>query len=456
MTRYSQLSLWLDQVAHELVPRPPLQGVDRQKNWDVVIVGAGFTGLWAALGITENSPNTSVLVLEKDIAGFGASGRNGGWASALFPTETHELIARHGREATVALREAMHDAVDQVGSWASRLGIDAEYVKAGSTTLARSEIEYARAREHVEHTHALGIDHLEWREATQTLKSPGVRGATWTPDCARIHPAKLIRGLARALEERGVVIRESSEVTALFPGKVDTIHGSVRANTIIEATEAYRSRLPGSRRITLPLYSLMIATEPLSDTTWEAIGLAPGETFADYRRLIIYGQRTADNRFAFGGRGAPYHFGSRIAPRFDRNEHVFTRLAATLKDLFPQIGSAQVTHRWGGPLGIPRDWHARVHFDERTRIGRAGGYVGDGVSLSQLAGFTLADLVTDSKTPRTSLPLVASHWPKWEPEPLRYLGATAGIWGTALADGIEARTGRPSLIGKMIDPLTGG
>ena len=456
MSAYSHLSLWLDQVSHELVPRPSLQAVDRQKQWDVVIVGAGFTGLWTALGITENDPNTSVLVLEKEIAGFGASGRNGGWASALFPTETHELIARHGRDKAVALRTAMHDAVDQVGTWAKALGIDAEYVKAGSTTLARSDIEYARAREHVQHTNELGIDRLEWRDPDGTLHSPGVLGATWTPDCARIHPAKLVRGLARALEDRVVVIREGTAVTALGPGRVDTAEGTVRATTVVEATEAYRSRLPGSRRATLPLYSLMIATEPLSDSVFESIGLAPGETFADYRRLIIYGQRTSDNRIAFGGRGAPYHFGSRIAPGYDRNQRVFDRLEQTVKDLFPQVRSATVTHRWGGPLGIPRDWHARVHFDESTRMGRAGGYVGDGVALSQLAGFTLADIVTGSPSSRRELPLVSQKWPQWEPEPLRYLGTTAGIWGTALADSIEARTGKPSLIGKLIDPLTGG
>lgn len=350
----------------------------------------------------------------------------------------------------------MHSAVDGVGEWASRLGIDADYVKAGSTTLARSSIELSRAREHLESTRAIGLDHLEWREPHHTLNSPGALGATWTKDCARIHPAKLVRGLADALEQRGVIIREQTEATSIRPGIVHTRLGSVKADVVIEAMEAYRSQLPGLTRMTLPLYSLMIATEPMSDSVFDDIGLAMGETFADYRRLIIYGQRTADNRIAFGGRGAPYHFGSRIKPGYDRVPRVFDRLEETLRGLFPQMGNTAISHRWGGALGIPRDWHARVHFDPTTGIGRAGGYVGDGVALSQLAGFTLADLATGTQSARTRLPLVSDHWPKWEPEPLRWLGATAGIAGTALADRIEAKTGKASLVGRMIDPLTGG
>jgi glycine/D-amino acid oxidase-like deaminating enzyme len=207
--------------------------------------------------------------------------------------------------------------------------------------------------------------------------------------------------------------------------------------------------------MTLPLYSLMIATEPLEDFVWHDIGLAPGETFSDYRRLIIYGQRTLDNRFAFGGRGAPYHFGSRIRHSYDTVDRVHEALTETLTDLFPQIGTPTITHRWGGPLGIPRDWHARVVFDNTTGMATAGGYVGDGVALSHLAGLTLADLITGTDSERTRLPFVQNTWPQWEPEPLRYLGATAGIIGTDIADRIEAKTGRPSLVGRIVDGLTG-
>ena len=287
------------------------------------------------------------------------------------------------------------------------------------------------------------------------MNSPGLLGATFNPNTATIHPAKLVRGLARAVEDLGGVVREQTTVQRISPRRVDTDRGIVRAHAVVDALEAYRATVSGRKRFTLPLYSLMIATEPLPDSVWEEIGLAPGETFSDYRRMIIYGQRTADNRFAFGGRGAPYHFGSRIRHAYDTVDRVHEALTDTLGDLFPQMGTPQVSHRWGGPLGIPRDWHARVVYDTTTGMGIAGGYVGDGVALSQVAGFTLADLITGTTSHRVALPLVDTRWPKWEPEPLRYVGATAGIIGTSLADSRESHTNKPSLVGRIVDGLTG-
>ena len=455
MTHQQPASLWHGQIG-EVTPRPPLTSHDTQVSWDVVIAGAGFTGLWTALGILTNSPGTNVLVLEKHVAGFGASGRNGGWVSALFPTETAGLIARHGRDRALALRRHMVDAVDSVGVWARELDIDCHYIKAGTTVLARKSIEVERAQESVRHAAHFGVDTLDWRDAADTLRSPGVLGATFTPNTATIHPAKLVRGLADRVEALGGVIRETSTVTGISPRAVTTDRGSVRSEYVVDALEAYRATLAGRKRMTLPLYSLMIATEPLPDAVWDDIGLAVGETFSDYRRLIIYGQRTSDNRFAFGGRGAPYHFGSAISPRYDTVDRVHQALTDTLVDLFPQIGSPTISHRWGGPLGIPRDWHSRVVCDRQTGLATAGGYVGDGVALSHLAGLTLADLITGHDTERTALPLVDTRWPTWEPEPLRFAGAMAGIIGTSIADRRESRTGRPSLVGKFVDRLTGG
>ena len=448
-------SLWHDQISHDLTPREPLTSHDTEVSWDVVIAGAGFTGLWTAIGVLTNNPDAKVLVLDKFYAGFGASGRNGGWVSALFPTETAGLVKRHGLDKALAMRREMIDCVDQVGAWAKRLDIDCGYTKAGTTVMARKPIEVTRAKASVAETEKYGVDSLTWREPGNTLNSPGLLGATFNPNTATVHPAKLVRGLARAVEDMGGVVREQTTVTKISPRQVTTDHGVVRGHAVVDALEAYRATVSGRKRITLPLYSLMIATEPLPEAVWDDIGLAPGETFSDYRRLIIYGQRTADNRFAFGGRGAPYHFGSTIKHSYDTVDRVHEALTETLVDLFPQMGTPQITHRWGGPLGIPRDWHARVVFDNTTGMGIAGGYVGDGVGLSQVAGFTLADLITGTASHRVDLPLVDTRWPKWEAEPLRYLGTMAGIIGTSIADARESKTNKPSLVGRIVDGLTG-
>ena len=258
-----------------------------------------------------------------------------------------------------------------------------------------------------------------------------------------------------AAESAGIRIAEKTEVLDYRSGVVTTPDGDVHGDIVIDALEGYRSQMRPTRRTSLPLYSLMIATEPLPDSVFDAIGLPHGMTFSDFRSLVIYGQRTADNRLAFGGRGAPYHWGSAISPAFDRVPRVFTALETTLKEMFPQIGDAAITHTWGGVLGVPRDWHASVSLDSSSGIGRAGGYVGDGVGLSHLSGLTLADLSMGKKTSRTALPFVGHRSRQWEPEPLRYLGATAAIMGVDLADRLEERTGRPSLISKLIAPLTG-
>ncbi|HWS57410.1 MAG TPA: FAD-binding oxidoreductase, partial [Actinotalea sp.] len=301
-------------------------------------------------------------------------------------------------------------------------------------------------------------DEVELWDATATrarLAAERVLGATYTPDCARIHPARLVRGLADAAEARGVRVVEQTRARALEPGRVRTDRGTVRARHVVRATEAWTATLPGSRRAVVPVYSLMIATEPLPAAVWDAIGLHRGETFTDHRHLIVYGQRTADDRLAFGGRGAPYHWGSAIDPGFDHEPAVFDALERTLHDLFPILAGTRVTHRWGGPLGIARDWHATVGLDRSTGLAWAGGYVGDGVGTTNLAGRTLADLITGQDTALTRLPWVGHTSPSWEPEPLRWLGVNAGLRAMTLADAEERLTGRPSVIARVMAPLLG-
>ena len=455
MTHYRGLSLWHDSVGDDLTPRASLSGPERATQWDVIIMGAGYTGLWTALALAEQSPSHKILVVEKEIAGFGASGRNGGWVSALFPASTAALVEKHGLESARALRQAMVDCVPSVGAWARKLDIDCDFVQGGTTSLVRHDIHRSRAEASLRDAALTGVDTPQWKEPEATLLASHTQGAVFDPACARIHPAKLVRGLARAADAAGIRIAEKTEVLDYRPGAVTVPDGDVFGDVIIDALEGYRSQLSPTKRASLPLYSLMIATEPLPDSVFDAIGLPHGMTFADFRSLVIYGQRTADNRIAFGGRGAPYHWGSAISPDFDRVPRVFAALEATLNEMFPELGNPAITHTWGGVLGVPRDWHSSVTLDPSTGIGRAGGYVGDGVGLSHLAGLTLADLVLGKTTDRTALPFVGHHSPRWEPEPLRFLGATAAIVGVNLADRVEERTGRTSLLSRAIAPLTG-
>jgi glycine/D-amino acid oxidase-like deaminating enzyme len=434
-------TLWLDGL--DVGPRAPLAGDTRV---DVCIVGAGFTGLWTALGVLEREPDARVLLVEQEFAGFGASGRNGGWCSALFPLSGEELTRRHGRDAAIAMREALHDTVDEVGRASAALGIDCDYAKGGTHSLVRSATARARAEAEIADAEALGLPTPGWRE------HPALGTTLFDPQCARISPGKLVRGLADAVERRGGAIAERTRAIAVQPHEVLTDHGLVRADRVVVATEAWGARLPGIGRRILPLYSLMIATEPLPEHVWDAIGLAHGETVTDFRHLLVYGQRTADDRLAFGGRGARYHLGSTIRPAWDVSARVFAHLERTLGELFPAAASTRVTHRWGGPIGVPRDWHPSV-VPMRGGLVWAGGYVGDGVAAANLAGRTIADLVTDRRTPLTALPWVGHVPPRWEPEPLRVLGVNAVVAASGAADAEERITDRPSRLAAAMSRL---
>lgn len=449
--RASDLSFWHATVDDDLTPRAPLDGTT---DADVAIIGGGLTGLWTAWYLLQRDPGLRILVLEAEIAGFGASGRNGGWCSALFPRSTASLERSAGRAAALAMRRAMVDTVDEVGRAAAEAGVDCDYVKGGTVVYARSATQRRSAERDVAEATAYGVDRLELWEA-ERLGAAEALAAVFDPACARVHPAKLVRGLARALEARGVRIAEGTRVRDWTTGEVRTDRGTVRCDQVVVATEGYGASLPQTRRRILPLYSLMIATEPLPAAVWDEIGLQHGQTFSDYRHLLVYGQRTADDRIAFGGRGARYHWGSSIRGDYDRVPGVFEHLRRTLGELFPAIGDAAVTHRWGGPLGVPRDWHAHAGYDPATRIASAGGYVGDGLSTTNLAGRTLADLLTGTDSELLRLPWVNHRSPDWEPEPLRFLGANAGLLAMTAADVEERITGRASLAARLMGPLTG-
>ena len=434
--------------------RPPLaQG----ESVDVAIVGAGYTGLWTAYYLLQADPSLTVLVLEAEHVGFGASGRNGGWVSALYPVGPRTLARDHGESAARDQYAALRDSVDEVDRAAKAEGVDCGFHKGGTLVVARNRAQAARGRAEAEDSDfwGTGTTWLEADAATDRLAVHGLSGATFNPNCARIDPFRLAVGLARAVEKRGARIHEHTHVTRLGARWVLTKDGVVvKARHVIRATEAWTARLPRHRRSVAPVYSLMVATAPLPQSLWDEIGLADAETFSELRHVIVYGQRSMDDRLVFGGRGAPYHFGSSIKPEFDSVATVFANLRRSLTNLLPATEGVDFTHAWGGPLGISRDWHPSVGYDPSTGMGHAGGYVGDGVALSNLAGRTLADLVTARDTALTRLPWVQHRSRRWEPEPLRWLGVNAGLQLANLADHEERLTGRPALLGGALSALT--
>lgn len=446
---YRGLSLWHDTADDDLTPRPSLTG---DAEVDVVVVGAGYTGLWTAYHLVAADPSVRVAVVEKEIAGFGASGRNGGWCSALFPTSLRRLAAVGGRDGAVRMQRVLHATVGELGRVAEAEGIDCQFEQGGYLSVARNPAQLERLRRGVAEYATWGFgpdDHrlLDAAEVRGLAAVDGALGGAWTPHCASLHPARLVRGLARAVERRGVTLWERTPALEVAPRQVVTAHGTVRAEHVVVATEGFTPGLGGSgwRRAVAPVYSLMVATEPLGDDLWARVGLATRPTFADNRHLVIYGQRTGDGRIAFGGRGARYHFGSRVSPSHEQDERVHGMLRRILRDLFPPLADVRFTHAWGGNLGVPRDWFPAVRHDRRTGLGFAGGYVGDGVATSFLAGRTLAAMILDDDPDGLAeLPWAGRTSRPWEPEPLRWLGVNAVTALMASADRSEARTGRPS------------
>jgi glycine/D-amino acid oxidase-like deaminating enzyme len=452
---YRRLSFWHDSVPGSLEPAPSLDG---DTEADVAIAGAGLTGMWTAYYLNAVNPSLRIVVCEREIAGFGASGRNGGWCSALFPASLTKLERLAGRESAIAMYRAMQQTVDEVGKVTADEGIDCHWAKGGTVQFVRSEAQMQRARDEVSEARLYGFGEADMRllsasDAQEISGMSNVIGGVFTPHCAAIHPARLARGLADVLRARGVRIYEKTEVQRLKPGRLVTATGTVTARHVIRAMEGYTAKLSGYQRTVVPMYSLVVATAPLPDSVLEEVGLATRPTFSDLRHMIIYGQRTADGRLVFGGRGAPYHYGSAIQPSFDRVPTVFAALRRTLTELYPSLEDVAITHTWGGPLGIPRDWCASVGLDPSTGIGWAGGYVGDGLSTTNLAGRTLAHLVTGTDSDLTRLPWVGHRSRRWAPEPFRWLGVNSGLRVMSWADRSEVRTGHPSRAAAAVSSL---
>ena len=412
---------------------------------DVIIVGAGFTGLWTAFYLASAAPQSKIRIVEREHVGFGASGRNGGWSSALLPMSIGSLVERHGIDTARASARAMNDSVVEIRNRAVSFGIGDRVASGGWLQLAHGEIQMQRLREQQNEAERLSVPEalgslLDAAEARALVDSTDCVGGVFSPHCSALDPGALVRALGDAVRRLGVDIVEGVPVLAIEPGRVTTDRGILEAPIVLRATEAFTASLPRMKRAVVPLYSMMVATEPLPREVIDRLIAPSRPTFNDARHMIIYGQRTADDRIAFGGRGAPYHLGSRINPVFDHDRDVADMLVATLRRMFPVLDDHQFTHHWGGPLAAPRDWHCSVLFDPSTGLGSAGGYVGDGVTTANLSGRTLADLVLGVDTERAHLPWVGHRSRSWEPEPLRWIAINALTRLASMADDREART----------------
>ncbi len=424
---YASYSFWLENAGDDLTPRPPLDG---SVDVDVAILGAGFTGLWTAYKLLERDPSLHVLVVEKEIAGFGASGRNGGWCFSGFPVLPKELTRRYGRETARAVTLAMADSVDDVERVCQVEGIDAHYAHGGELEIARADYDLPKLEEMVDQYRSIGLeDRVALLDADQTaerIRVAGAVGAVWNRDGAAVQPGRLVRGLARAVERHGGRIVEQTTVTDYaggHPPRLFTDRGEVRARrAIVLAGEAYLARLPKLRRHVIPLTSHIVITEPLSPAIWDEIGWEQREVLGGFGSTGGYINHTADGRIAFGAYRARYPFQSRISDDLDRMEDVFEHARIAARTWWPVLRTAAFTHAWGGVFGTPRDRMPTMGFNPRTGVALAYGYTGEGVATSNLSGRVLADLITETDSLLTRLPM-ASHQPvPWEPEPLRSLG----------------------------------
>ena len=426
MKDYAQYSFWMDTAGENLTPRASLS---RSEEVDIAILGAGYSGLWTAYYLKRASPDLRIAIVEKEIVGFGASGRNGGWCSSRFPVTPTRLREKFGEEVARNLLQIMFDAVDEVGRVCSREGIRADYRKGGILTVARGAHQEPSLRASFEAYRRLGlVSHFQLLNALQCrerVRVTNVRGGLYTPESASVHPAKLARGLARALEKQGVAIYEQTEVTDVLGGaepRLVTGRAELRARRgVLLAGEAYLTRLPKFHRALLPMYSLISITKPLTVAQWAEVGWQNCESLASYRLTVDYLTRTADGRILFGSRGAPYRFGSSITDDQDRHALTHSRIHELVVEWFPAVAGIQFTHNWGGPVGMPRDWMPAVRFDPSTQIGFIGGYTGQGVATSNLAGRVMAALLTEPASPVAHLPMAQRRSPNWEIEPLRWL-----------------------------------
>ena len=424
MNDYREKSFWLSRL--DLRPGPSLKGDEKV---DVAIVGGGYTGITTAYFLKKMDPSMEVVVLERDLVGYGASGRNAGFSMKLFGFSMAMTKLRFGKEDTLRAHDYMTDAVGLVKSLVEEHQIECGYEHTGFFRLATSEGYERRIRQEIEFAQSMGIDEIKWLDADEVaehVRSPNFRGAAYEPDSAILDPARLIRGMKEVVESMGVTIYEGSAVEDIQAGdrvRLTTPGGTVEADRAVLATNAYTHLLPLAKSKQAPAFTYVIVTEPLSDEHFQKIGWQNRQGLEDARNMIHYFRLTDDNRLLLGGSDVKIPFGNNMDR--DGDEQVFARLEQDLRFLFPQLADLKIAMRWGGPVSVTLDMAPAMGTLKGGRLLYSVGCTGHGVSLTHLNGKTLAELVLGKSTKRTEIFFVDRTVPPWPPEPLRIMATQA-------------------------------
>jgi glycine/D-amino acid oxidase-like deaminating enzyme len=428
---------------YKLTLRAP---VSKNLSFDVAIIGAGFSGLWSAYHLKQLQPEVKIAIFESEYVGFGASGRNGGWASAEYPTSAKRIIKEHGLDSYLQLRKSLITSISEIGQIARDNDWQIDYAKGGALVFATNPAQLSRISSDIDDEHQL----LSKSQVLELVNIPRALGGVFTPHCAALNPFQLCQELAKYLEENGVLIFEKSIVSSVAKSELIVNEFKVKADISILATEAFTPRSWQSNK-QIPIYSLMVATEPLPKAVMADIRNSTRATLQEACHLITYAQFTGDGRLALGGRGVRYKLFSRLSERSELDNRMHSALERRARAWFPQLADCKFDYRWGGPVALTRRWQAYLNFDQSAGMAKIGGYVGDGVTLSYLVAKTLAQKISNQITP--NLPFIEQKIDKWEVEPIRYLAVNAGFKATVAADYEEKITKRPSLLAAIIEPL---
>lgn len=423
MADFSSRSFWLE--ADPYSAGPSLAG---DVAVDIAIIGGGFTGLWTAHFLLRAQPSLKIAVIESEVVGYGASGRNGGFAMTLLSRSLHDLVEAFGAEPARAAHDAVARSIDAIGQFCAEYGVKCDYDKSGFIGVATDESQVARIEADRRAAEALGIPDIRYipgDELRRQIQSPLYRCGLEEKTCALINPAKLVRGIARVVRQQSGIIYEQTPVERIERDgtkmKVCTKQGTVHADKVVLATNAYSVHFPEFRRLLIPLYSYIVLTQPLSEGEWASVGWQGRQGLEDKRTYIHYFRPTADGRILMGGEDAPYYYGSSVDPRHDRNPHVFATLQRDLRTIYPQLKNVRFTHQWGGPVAVTTRFVPTFGSLEGGHVHYGFGYSGHGVAPTHLGGQILRDLVLERQSELTQLCFVRAKALPFPAEPLRYL-----------------------------------